>query len=291
MNAASPAKGQGEGQDAFVVDSGDFCFNKSELGVSIEARGRPPLRAGADMRLPAYVRTCLEELSRDCCVYYQSPGGPSAIPAAAYPRQDSEANFPMNEEVVRLAMDQLKAQQPAEQTATPQSGAASTDRPILQHYHPDYTSPPSSFKRAPPHALRRALQEEPFNRNMLLNVGPITQPAEGQSMAAFKPRLRFEPIFGSVAVYAVVPSRKSFDIEDLVRVTESFNFDVTDQMSKDKYPEVYEGGRPKGEGDTPDPADAAAGLSACLFSVPMEYRKDDLFLVVQLTKVTTTYCT
>ena len=266
----------------FIVDSEDFYFNKSDLVVDIEPRHRQPLRVDDEMRLPAYVHTYIEELSRDLCTYYKAPTGPNELPVVKYNREEHDLCFPVNEEAIRVTMDQLKAQQPTI-SAVPRK-----DIPLLQHYHPEYRIPSSTFKRVPPEQLRRVLQQEPFNSNFLFSIGPIVQSEDGQKVQPLKSRIKFEPIFGTVTIYAVVPSRRSFDAEEMVRVTESFHFDATDQSFKDKYPEVYQGGRPDtGLPVPPATPDPALELSACLFSIPMEFRKSDLFLVVQLSKVLT----
>lgn len=266
----------------FVVDSEDFYFNKSELVVKIEPRHRQPLRLNDEIRLPPYMHTCIEELSRDCCVYYMAPSAPNEISTEKYTRDEPDGCFPLNEEAVRVTMDQLKAQQPMESVLPPK------DIPLLQHYHPEYANPQSTFKRSPPDQLRKILLEEPFNFNMLLNLGPIVLLDDGQRANAFKSRIKFEPVFGTATIYAAVPSRRSLDVEDLVRVTESFCFDATEKAFKDKYPEVYLGGRPEMGLPVPIAAcDAALDLSACMFSIPMEFRKADLYLVLQLSKVLT----
>lgn len=281
MEKSSDIKGKYGG---FTVDSEDFYFNKSDLVVSIESRSRTPLKVDDEMRLPAYMRTYFDEISRDCCVYSMAPTAPNQLASAPYQKYDSDACFPLNEEIVRVTAEQLKAQQPSCSLNLNQQ----KDLPILQHYHPDYSNPPSTFKREPPEGLKKVLQEEPFHHRMLMNMGPIVMPEDGQNIPAFKPRIKFEPIFGSATIYAVVPSRKSFDVEDLVRVTEAFHFDASEQSFKDKYPEVYHGGRPdKGLSIPTATSDAALDLSACMFSIPVEYRKSDLFLVVQLSKVLT----
>ena len=267
----------------YAVDSEDFYFNKSDLVVTIEPRERQPLKVDDDVRLPAYMRTYIEELSRDCCVYYMSPNGTNTIKSVSYGKEESAACFPLNEETVRVTMDQLKAQHPQDN-----KDKDSIKFPILQHYHPEYQSPPSSYRREPSESLRKALQPEPYHNNLLLNVGPIVMPNGQQVIPPFKSRVKFEPIFGSATIYAIVPTRKGVDIDGLIRVTETFRFDITDESLKNRYPEVYNGGRPEVGLEIPrETSDPALDLTACMFSIPPEYDKSELYLVIQLSKVLT----
>lgn len=267
---------------AYSVDTEDFYFNKSDLVVNIEPRERSPLHVDDELRLPPYMHTCIEELSRDLCVYYMAPKAPDVLPVEKYVKDEPNTCFPMNEEAIGVTIDQLKAQHPKEQLVPLK------DVPLLQHYHPEYRNPISTFKRSPSEKLRKILEEEPFNYNLMLNLGPVVQPEKGQKIPMFKSRIKFEPIFGAVTIYAVVPSRRSFESEDMVRVSETFHFDATDQMFKEKYPEVYQGGRPDvGLPVPPSTPDVALNLSACILFIPVEFQRSDLFLVVQLSKVLT----
>ncbi len=213
---------------------------------------------------PPYIYTCLEEISRNCCTYSVFLSGRGDVKMVPYQKTASSTNFPFNEET-RISANK--------QYADSQFTKSELTQSILQHYQPDFPSPPSTYKREPPSHLKKVLEEEPFNYYLLMSVGPIVLPPGAQQIEALKCRAKFEPIFGCATIYALV---KSSAEENLIRVSESFHFDCTGDTFRDKVPEIYG-----------SDADAASKLSACLFNIAPEYKKADLFLVVQLSKVLT----
>ena len=93
----------------------------------------------------------------------------------------------------------------------------------------------------------------------------------------------FEPIFGSMALYCFEEGDQR-----CCRLSESFHFSCTSPALRERYKDVYRFSEDDLSAEIRrEMPDIYAPTSHCLFTIPMEiYRHKDVFLVVQLTKVT-----
>lgn len=251
--AISPLSGAEIPEDQLVVE---YASNK---------RGYPKVGSIEHMgKSPPYLITCFDEFSRDLCTVRIGEMLPTTISAVNYsPADTADVKF----------IDMLNEPfQPFIDYSDNASGRRSVDfqspdpSRILQHYHPGYSSWNATFRSSPVDS-KKVLVERPLaDSNILVKVvGCVIKNP-------------FEPLFGSITLCL---HRK----DELIRISETFHFDVTSDAIKLQYPFVFLA-EPVSVGD--EPVVVPVSLKVCLMRIPEDLQGDpDLYFVIQINKVLT----
>ena len=213
-----------------------------------------------------YTQTCLEEYSRS----YHTV---SVAPSTTY--MDTMQYQPGNASHLRFPdVDELSGIEDMPQPFT--TGLYDQNR-FIHNYHPE-SSPQVSTYRKVPSGNKSLVDNCSYGyTKLLVSIGP-------------KEKIKYtrqilEPIFGTACLYAMSKRGEG----DLMKLTETFRFDVTPDRSA--FRAVYAPGT--AEEDTKDTkrdpihVNPVFSTSKCLFSFPSEYLLQDIFLVVELSKVLT----
>ena len=253
----------------FRLEGEEYKLPENEIVVDIEVRDLTPhsTESSTSAPIPSYLSTCYDEFSREFCSYSVADSSPNNVPLVCY-EETSAAIVPTSF--------------PAEPDARNNSDMSSNriNHPILedlnigqrflQSYHPCYNTWNSTFKHSPP------------NTRHMLATGPRVIASDNHFLFEINPnyamKQEFEPIFGSMTLY-------TFMNECCVRLTESFHFDCTTKHIKIKYKDVYP--NEDSAADRADPSNPFIPTNLSLFTIPEEFKKRDVFVVLQLTKVLT----
>lgn len=143
---------------------------------------------------------------------------------------------------------------------------------ILKHYNPGFSNWYSSFKRSPQENRHLLTGRAHTDYNLLLRVN---------NLIVKRP---FEPIFATVCLYTILNDR-------IMRISESFHFDCTDQKIRQQYPDLYSPskGRQSSKSVNVGDANGVDGyINKVKITIPEGIREKDIFLVVQVRKILTT---
>lgn len=135
---------------------------------------------------------------------------------------------------------------------------------IFHHYHPNYSSWQSNLKNTISYHsnLKSYINGEFVNdRCVLVRFHQLSWN-----------KILFEPLFANVCIYY-------FNDNHFVRISESFNFDMSTPKVRTKYDFLYDSNSSSSrlEGEN----------NPCIFSIPSDIPYDKLFMVVVVTKVLT----
>jgi hypothetical protein len=252
---------------SFRLEGEEFKLPENEIVVDIEARQvRPHSAEIVGSAVPSYLNTCYDEFSRDFCCYSVAEASHSTVPLTDYREQLTLAG---PSSAVQFPEEVDDKSNPAIQS----SHSAHDARRFMQHYHPSYPGWTSTFKHTPPdtrNLLASGLKAFPTDSHILIEVTP-----------GFGRNREFEPVFWSMALYTFVN-------DECCRLSETFHFSGTSMQIKHKYRDVYR----FSEDDLPEYDRKCIPVNTtpaghCLFIIPEELRRKDVFLVVQLSKVLT----
>lgn len=254
---------QGLCEVRFSLEGDEFKLPENEVIVDIESRDIrhhvvETSHSTTIDNVPPYLTTCYDELSREFCSYSVAEMSPSHVPLVSYSNVVGAvggATFP----------EEVGAAHPNQ--------AAAIGKRFLQHYHPCYPSWQSTFKHSPPdsrHLLAPGPKALTTDSHLLVELAP-----------ALHMKVEFEPLFGSMALYM-------FEGDRCHRLSESFHFSCTSPTVRQRYKDVYR----FSEDDLPpevrrEMPEVFTPPNLCMFTIPDELKRRDVFLVIQLGKVLT----
>ena len=245
----------------FRLEGDEYKLPENEIVVDIEVRELMPhsTESSTSAPIPPYLNTCYDEFSREFCSYSVADSSPNGVPLVNYEETSllvGPTNFPDEADVTRPVVSA--------------SGDLNLGQRFLQNYHPCYPGWNSTFKHCPP-----------STRHMLA-TGPRVISSDSHILFEINPnyamKQEFEPVFGSMTLY-------TFMNDCCVRLSESFHFDCTTKHVKIRFKDVYiseDSATDKG-----DVLNAFIPTNLSLFTIPEEFKKKDVFIVMQLTKVLT----
>ena len=245
----------------FRLEGDEYKLPENEVVVDIEVRDLIPhfTETSTSAPIPSYLNTCYDEFSREFCSYSVADSSPTRIPLVNFEEtcvSPGQIHFPGETDLSR------NNQQVSEDTNLGQR--------FLQNYHPCYTAWNSTFKHHPP------------NTRHMLSTGPRVISTDNHFLFEINPnyamKQEFEPIFGSMTLY-------TFINDSCVRLSESFHFDCTTKHIKVKFKDVYPIEDNPNENN--DPSNPFIPTNLSLFTIPDEFKKKDIYIVMQLNKVLT----
>ena len=245
----------------FQLEDDNFKLPENEIILDFESRElKPHIPENSSTKLPAaYLSTCYDEFSRDFCTYTVAESAPDTVPVVDYVEVSEAAGtvtFPGESDANGIDKDQ---------------NSSNDGRKFLQHYFPCHGSWLSTFKMAPSHNSQLLSSGHKSLVNDCHIVFEIT--------AGYGVKVEFEPVFANMALYTFVN-------DSCVRISESFHFSCTSPMIQQRFKDVYR----FCEDDLPPEFRQSISQNfnspnCCLFTLPSEMRKKEVFLVIQLTKV------
>ena len=245
----------------FRLEGNEYKLPENEIVVDIEIRDLKPhfTESSTSAPIPAYLNTCYDEFSREFCSYSVADSTPACVPLVNYEESSAargQVFFPSEVDSNKNGLNSMID--------------LNVGQKFLQNYHPCYSGWNSTFKHSPP------------STRHMLGTGPRVIATDNHFLFEINPnyamKQEFEPIFGSMTLY-------TFMNDCCVRLSESFHFDCTTKHVKIKYKDVYpiEDSSPDGS----DPSNPFIPTNLSLFTIPDEFKKKDIFIVLQLTKVLT----
>ena len=266
------------------MESNYFQIPEDQISVDIKSSGRQRLPTDNVLNMtksPLYLISSLDEFTRDYCSLRVGENLPATIPVVEYSAYMSGIiKYP---DVLHDTFEPFLD----DETLLKSAAAYERIKPtrILHHYHPGYPGWASTFKSSPSESNNLFLDKPVSDSTILLKVFSCVA------------KNSFEPLFGSITLYL----NKG---DELIRLSENFNFDVTADATKNKYTEVYKTLLSSAPGEislasmSSDEASStsstassafnsgAGAIKTCLLRIPEDLRRDqDLFFVVQLSKV------
>ena len=246
----------------FKIESDSFQLPENLLLVQVKPSHRQQYMADSISNLsrcPLYLVTSFDEFSRDFCIMTVGENLAPTIPIIDYNPDFSHAiKFPdlLNESFEPFFDDEKLMR-------STQSYFRVKPTRILHHYHPGYNTWNSNFRVTLPDLKSLFIEKPISDTNILLKISSCTA------------KNSFEPLFGSLALYLVRN-------DELIRLSESFHFDITPDPIKEKYTEVYRLDLIPGSDVNP----LANAIKTCLFRVPEDLQRDqDLYIVITVSKV------
>lgn len=246
----------------FKIESDHFQLPENQLSVQVKPSNRELYMADTIsnlFRCPLYLVTSFDEFSRDFCIMSIGETLSPTIPTIEYNPEFSHAiKFPdLLNDTFEPFFDDEKLMR------STQSYFRVKPTRVLQHYNPGYNTWNSNFRVTLPELKNLFIEKPVSDTNVLLKIS---------SCAA---KNSFEPLFGSLALYLVRN-------EELIRLSESFHFDITPDPIKEKYAEVYRPDLIPGSDVNP----LANAIKTCLIRVPEDLQRDpDLYIVITVSKV------
>ena len=246
----------------FKVESDHFQLPENLLSVQVKPSNRQLYMADTIsnlFRCPLYLVTSFDEFSRDFCIMSIGETLSPTIPTIEYNPEFSHAiKFPdLLNDTFEPFFDDEKLMR-----STHSYFRVKPTR-ILHHYNPGYNTWNSNFRVTLPELKNLFIEKPISDTNILLKIS---------SCAA---KNSFEPLFGTLALYLVRN-------EELIRLSESFHFDITPDPIKEKYAEVYRLDLIPGN----DVNALANAIKTCLIRVPEDLQRDqDLYVVITVSKV------
>jgi hypothetical protein len=151
-------------------------------------------------------------------------------------------------------------------------------RNVLQFYNPSCSSWFSTFNKVPKDARHLLCGRVASDINILLKLN--------QCVIATK---SFEPLFGSMCLYTIVN-------DELVRITENFYFDATEESIREKFSTLYGKAEFIKKHENHQAIHIADGsgfgthLNTFNLTIPEEFRnkKKDVFLIAHINKILST---
>ena len=251
---------------SFAIDLPEVLKMEQKVQVDIVGRANYYHGEAGNSQSSLYTQTCLEEYSRD---YHTVSVAPSSTNLESIEYQADGAShlrFPDADE-----LDDMEDQ--------PQlfKGGLYDQCRFIHNYHPE-SSPQVSTYRKVPSGNKSLVDNCSYGyTKLLVSIGPKEKIKYSRQI--------LEPVFGTACLYAMSKRGEG----DLMKLTETFRFDVTPDRSA--FRAVYAPGTAEEDNkDTkrnPIHVNPAFSTSKCLFSFPSEYLLQDIFLVVELSKVLT----
>jgi hypothetical protein len=300
-----------------VAEEEGFLLPEDQLSVDFFNRANPPLDF-AYTPSPLFLSTAYDEFSRAYCTINVGAELPSVVELVRY-GEAAPSTTAATAAIVATAVSATSSALTATActagagsagtagslgTALSEESAAEEEEcggavsvrgasapppsaSLLKHYCPSLTEWYSSHKSSPDDTLHLLSGSVCTDRNVLFKVFRCTTKQSA-----------FEPIFGSLTLYAMVD-------EELVRLSESAHFDATPQTTRRLYGSCYidSQGNEVGMGLVPDGVpgspNRALDFTGCCVNVadasgerkhlhmfnipvPQELRDRELFLVVQV---------
>ena len=248
----------------YAVESSEFYIPENLHRIDVLGRDREiSLYASADVgsRNP-YISICYDELTRGFTLVSNAPHFPKTIEGVTYqPVPSTNVKFPDIDDI-------------SDNNIVIDTNAHSR---ILHHFDPSNRIWTSTFRSIPSESkylLGRANLLNDFN--ILTKISKIKIPDA------------FEPLFGSAALFVI-------GSDHCTRVSESFYFDMTPKSIRNRCKEVYNVEEKTPESSSPMNSsefsnavvDPVTALNMCCFNLPKEFKINDLYLVIQVSKVLT----
>lgn len=252
---------------SFAIDMPEMLKMEKQLHVDVVPRGRIYTgNAGSDDTSSLYTQTSLEEFSRN---FHTVSIAPSITTVETIDYQASNAahlRFP--------DVDELDVVEDQPQLF---KGGVYDQSRFIHNYHPESSPQQSTFHRVPMGNKSLVDNCAYGYTKLLVSIGPKEKVRYAKQIS--------EPIFGSACLYCM---SKRGDGE-LMKLTETFRFDVTPPAKRRTFQHVY---NQKLDIAVDDHGDAlninpVFNTTKCLFSFPTEFMSQDIFLVIELSKVLT----
>ena len=166
------------------------------------------------------------------------------------------------------------------QSTSPISSSTPEHTRIIHNYNPLPPSQISTFRKMAVGNKNLIDNCSIGFTKLLVSIGP-------KEKITYKNKF-IEPIFGTVTLYALSKRGDS----DLIKITETFNFDATPTDIRHTFQHVYRANSANdltlNDSNIPLHFNPISIISKCLFTFPTELQKtQDIFLVVELSKVLT----
>ena len=258
-----------------------FDYNVEHINVAIESFSskRPPLCDQEDIsKVPCYVLTGIDEHTRNFCSY-TSAIQDRQVATVCYNPKSKGIKFNELEEYQPLKFASIVKSQPIS-GLSPTSNSSDMDCPssnIIKHYHPGYLPWISPHTRSP------------SELQCLLTDRPTTDTYLFLRLLSCGPKQFYEPLFGSVSLYKVLPDGQ------IAKINENFHFDFTPSEIRKDYGSVY-GYDVTSSSNSKATGSESVGNSefnpitnckSCLFTIPNDLRDQNIYAIFQLSKVLT----
>jgi hypothetical protein len=252
---------------SFAIDLPEVLKMEKQLQVDVAARSITYNgSAGSDETSSLYTQTSLEEFSRNFHTVSVA-SSTTALDTIEYQASNAaHLRFP--------DVDELDVVEDQPQLF---KGGLYDQSRFIHNYHPESSPQPSTFHRAPM-GNKSLVDNCAFGyTKLLVSIGPKEKIRYAKQIS--------EPIFGTACLYCM---SKRGDGE-LMKMTETFRFDVTPPAKRRAYQHVYDHKLDTAVDDHGDilHINPVFTTSKCLFSFPTELMGQDIFLVVELSKVLT----
>lgn len=237
----------------FTIEGDEFYVPENLLNAEVKTRERRiPLLNSISSARPPYLATCYDELSRNFMTVTVAPS-------------DSLKPVPYQTDLAKsLIFPELDNSADKSADAETRFSKSIRNSRILHHYDPSFT--PSDKCQSTQYV--KYLGRQPYSDINILFKVKIKVPEA------------FEPLFGSLVLYLINGDRS-------VRLTETFHFDMTPNSVRVKFSDAYkvEDIDVHGCSENDLTIDAATAIRNCCFNLPSEYRHNDVFAVIVVTKV------
>lgn len=194
-------------------------------------------------KVPAYIHTCLEEYSRNTLSYNLLSNAPNADARVLYDHSKlTSIMYPsLPGDCSQACLETSSNQEAALREQQPLLGGRQQDfhpmqMPLMQHYHPGFDPSALVIKKPPSSTHREIIRDNPFDYHILFKLGPVGSTEDDSSFLRCK--TFFEPLFATIAIYAVIVNSKGE--EEAVKVTETFHMDPSPKSLRNTYSEVYD---------------------------------------------------
>lgn len=246
----------------YAVESSEFYIPENLLRIDVLGRGREISLYDSveENSRNSYLSICYDELTRGFTLVSNAPQFPKTIEGVLYqPIPSNNLKFP--------DVDDISDSNVITDT--------STNSRILHHFDPSNRVWSSTFRSIPSESkylLGRCNLLNDFN--ILIKLSKIKIPDA------------FEPLFGSAALFSIGSDYCN-------RVTETFYFDMSPKSIRYRCKEVYEVeenspvNSSQLNSSEPSCVDPVTALNMCCFNLPKEFKVNDLYMVIQVTKVLT----
>ena len=264
-----------------------MAFLLPEDQVTVELLQRLPeneIRDYVYKPSPLYISSCYDAYSRN---YTTISIGKGLAPTIALAKFGTEGTLAPNTGHLSSADMAESGFSPGAESLVKETSeerfltTSDIDMKVLQPYCPSLSDWYSTFRSVPDENAHLLSGRVSSDSNVLFKFSKL--------QTKQKP---FEPLFGSVTVYAIID-------DEIHRITESFHFDATQGQLRQYYGTCYvdsEGAElhPSAvknfnfTGTCINVADASGDrthMHMCNVQIPEEFRYRDLFLVVQLSKI------
>jgi hypothetical protein len=253
---------------SYAVDRPEILLMENQLQIERVERTQIYKNDKIDeLASSEYCHAVFEEYSRQYEAVSIAPNIPPTIePCDYHSLNASSLRFPDVDESQTLE-EELNPPTPPDHTR------------VIHNYHPIGIPHPSVFRKVPTSNKKLIDNCSLGYTKLLVSIGP-------KEKITYRHKFS-EPIFGTVSLYCM--SKRGDG--DLVKIAESFNFDATPTDIRHTFQHVYRANTLNdmslNNSNIPLHFNPIGNISKCLFSFPSELLSQDIFLVIELSKVLT----